>query len=108
MRVLPLLFTLLFLSPANLSPQVAGRQKPPGIPDADQQVNQPIEPPMQALKKRIDKDQVRQEADQLRKLADTLPVKIDQVTKGQLPKDLGDNLKQIERLAKHLHSEITP
>jgi hypothetical protein len=30
------------------------------------------------------------------------------VTKGQLPKDLGDNLKRIEKLAKHLHGEIIP
>jgi hypothetical protein len=30
------------------------------------------------------------------------------VTAGQLPKDLTENLKRIERLAKHLRSEVSP
>ena len=36
------------------------------------------------------------------------PRQIDQVTKGQLPKDLSDNLKRIEKLAKQLRSQIIP
>jgi hypothetical protein len=30
------------------------------------------------------------------------------VAEGKLPKDLGDQLKRIEKLAKHLRSEVTP
>ena len=36
------------------------------------------------------------------------PRQIDQVTKGQLPKDLSENLKRIEKLAKQLRSQIVP
>ena len=41
-------------------------------------------------------------------LADSLPDQIQQVSNNQLPKDLSDNLKRIERLAKHLRSEVVP
>jgi hypothetical protein len=34
------------------------------------------------------------------------PRQIDQVTKGHLPKDLPDNLKRIEKLAKQLRGQI--
>jgi hypothetical protein len=37
-----------------------------------------------------------------------VPAQIEQVTKNQYPKDLTDNLKRIERLAKHLRTEVTP
>jgi len=30
------------------------------------------------------------------------------VDKGIMPKDLNDNLKKIEKLAKHLRSEVNP
>jgi hypothetical protein len=56
----------------------------------------------------INIDQVNAETQELRRLADGLPLQIDQVTKGQMPKDLAGNLKRIEQLAKHLGSEITP
>jgi hypothetical protein len=52
--------------------------------------------------------QLRQEAAELAKLAQGVPQQIDQVAHGQLPKDLNGNLKQIEKLAKRLRSELTP
>jgi prefoldin subunit 5 len=63
---------------------------------------------MKAGPRQIDIDQVNSETQELRRLADALPAQIDQVTKGQLPKDLGDNLKKIEKLSKRLHGEIIP
>jgi hypothetical protein len=33
---------------------------------------------------------------------------MEQVNKGQLPKDLTEDLKKIEKLAKHLRSEVSP
>jgi len=85
-----------------------GHAKPPGIVTADTMANQPLEAPSKPSPRQINIDQVNAEAQELRTLADGLPSQMDQVTKGQLPKDLGDNLKKIERLAKHLHSEIVP
>jgi hypothetical protein len=58
--------------------------------------------------RKMNVDQVKQEADELKKLADGVPAQIEQVTKNQYPKDLTDNLKRIERLAKHLRTEVTP
>jgi hypothetical protein len=84
------------------------RAKPPGIVTADQQSNQSVEPPMEMRSRKMNVDQVRQEADELKKLADGVPAQIEQVTKNQYPKDLADNLKRIERLAKHLRTEVTP
>lgn len=100
-----LLATLLF--PSITIPQ-AGRSRPPGIATADTMANQPLEAPTKTGLRQINIDQVNSETQELRRLADGLPAQMDQVTKGQLPKDLGDNLKRIERLAKHLHGEIIP
>ena len=83
-------------------------QKPPGIRTADQQSNQPLEAPMEMRNKKVDLQQVKQEADELKKLADGVPAQIDQLVKNQYPKDLSENLKRIEKLAKHLRTEVTP
>ena len=108
MKTFHVLPTFLFLILTGPLLQTGLHHKPAGIPDADSQVNQPVEPPMRAPNKRLDRDQVKQEAQQLKELADSVPAGIDQVTNGQLPKDFLDNLKQIERLAKHLRSEVSP
>ena len=110
MRQFPLwLCTLaLLLLIVTVSATVGQRAKPPGIVTADQQSNQSLEPPMGIRSRKMNVDQVKQEADELRKLADGVPAQIELVTKNQYPKDLADNLKRIERLAKHLRTEVTP
>ena len=107
MRQFPLwLCILLLIVPVFATPRQ--RAKPPGIVTADQQANQPLEPPMQPQSRKINVEQVKKEADELKTLADGVPSQIEQVTKNQYPKDLTENLKRIERLAKHLRSEVTP
>ena len=105
MRSLISVLCFLLLIPKPVIPQ---HSKPAGIAAGDTLANQQIEPPMKAGPRQINIDQVNSETQELRKLADGLPAEMDQVTKGQLPKDLGDNLKRIEKLAKHLHGEIIP
>ncbi|MFZ0580890.1 MAG: hypothetical protein WA690_25260 [Candidatus Acidiferrales bacterium] len=102
-----LLFCLgaLLLLPNPTFPQHA---KPPGIVTGDTMANQPLEPPLETRNHQINMDQVNAETQELRRLADGLPPQIDQVGKGQLPKDLAENLKKIEKLAKHIRGEITP
>jgi hypothetical protein len=97
---------LLLIGPVSAT--VVQRAKPPGIVTADQQSNQSIEPPMEMRSRKLNVDQVKQEADELKKLADGVPAQVELATKNQYPKDLTDNLKRIERLAKHLRSEVTP
>jgi hypothetical protein len=108
MRSLLPLVILLALFPVSTTPQSGNRAKPAGIPAGDTLANQQVEPPAKAAPRQINIDQVNSETQELRRLADGLPAQMDQVTKGQLPKDLGDNLKRIEKLAKHLHGEIIP
>lgn len=83
-----------------------GRPIPPGIREADKQTNAPMEPPANIKPKTKDSSKLRQEADELAKLSSTIPSEIDLVSRGQLPRDLDDQLKRIEKLAKHLRSEI--
>ena len=97
----------LLLFPNATSPQM-GHAKPPGIQTADTMSNQPLEPPAKSGPRQINPEMVTSEAQELRALAAQLPQQIDQTTKGQLPKDLVENLKRIEKLAKHLRSEIAP
>lgn len=70
--------------------------------------NAPLEAPSTRSNRQINIDQVNGETQELRRLADALPAQMDQVAKGQLPKDLAENLKKIEKLAKHIRGEITP
>ena len=106
MRHFPFWLCLAVLLPLSASPRQ--RAKPPGITAGDQAANQPVEAPSQNRSRKIDIDQVKQEGEELRKLADAVPAQIQQVSTNQLPKDLPDNLKRIERLAKHLRSELSP
>lgn len=105
MRQLPLLLLTILLIPEAAAPQ---QVKPPGIVQGDQEANQQLEPPMPPQPKKINVAEVKQESQELQVLADKIPGEIQQVTNGELPKDLSDNLKKIEKLSKHLRSEVMP
>jgi len=85
-----------------------GRPRPPGVREADKQSNAPVEPPTNSPKKIEDPARLKAEAEELAKLTAAIPADINLVTHGQLPKDLADHLKRIEKLAKHLRSEVSP
>lgn len=106
MRTFPLWFCVFLLVPVFAATQ--HHPKPPGITTGDQMANAPLEKPTEMRNRQINFPQVKQEADELRTLANALPAQIDQVANNQLPKDLSDNLKKVEKLAKHLRSELTP
>jgi hypothetical protein len=61
-----------------------------------------------AKKHPIEPAQLRSAAQELAKLAESVPAQIDQVAKGQLPKELIANLKKIEKLSKQLRGEVAP
>ena len=60
------------------------------------------------LPRRIDLGQLQKEADDLARTAQTIPSDMESVRKGVLPKDVVQKLKQIEKLSKHLRSELNP
>jgi flagellar motor component MotA len=51
---------------------------------------------------------VEHEADELSKLAQSIPPDVQSIAKGMFPKDVVQKLKQIEKLSKHLRSELAP
>jgi len=85
-----------------------GRPIPPGIREADKASNASLEPPLPIKRKPPELAQLRQEAAELARLSQAVLQQIDRVAQGQLPKDLNGNLKQIEKLAKRLRSELAP
>jgi len=52
--------------------------------------------------------QLQKEADELARTAETIPSDITSIRKGMLPKDMIQKLKQIEKMSKHLRTELTP
>jgi predicted NAD-dependent protein-ADP-ribosyltransferase YbiA (DUF1768 family) len=62
----------------------------------------------QTATRRIDAAQVQKEADDLARMAQTIPNDVASVRKGMLPKDVIEKLKQIEKLSKRLRTELNP
>ena len=57
---------------------------------------------------RVDPLQLQREARELSDLAKSLPGDMERVSRGLLPKDTIDKLKRIEKLSKHIKSELVP
>lgn len=82
---------------------------PAGVRQADQQQTQFEKnsvPPTYQLPP-VDLAKLRHDAEELASLSQSIPPDIDQTTKGMFPKDLDQKLKLIEKLAKHLRSQIS-
>jgi hypothetical protein len=89
---------------------IAQRPIPPGVRQADRSTNSGanVEAPQGQGAKSIDPAKLRADAAELQSLTATVLAQVDQVSKGTMPKDVSDNLKKLEKLAKHLRSEINP
>jgi len=81
---------------------------PPGRRVGDQQTNGGSIPPALPKSPKADPKKLREDAAELAKLSAGIPTQVEQVTQGQLPKDLSEQLKRIEKLAKHLRGDIYP
>jgi len=99
----------LLCSPSTLAAQSA-RPVPVGVRQLDQAQGTFDTIPIPNLDRRpaIDPQKLKHDADELAALAGAVPSEVDQTTKGMLPKDLTEKLKRIEKLAKHLRSQIAP
>jgi len=65
-------------------------------------------PPLAPQQRNLDPVKLRAEATELADLAHGVPSDLDQLSQGKLPKDFAEKLKRIEKLSKHLRSELTP
>lgn len=100
------LLGLLFWSP-TLTAQGA-HPIPAGVREANkaQALTEKNIPPPTGQRSSIDPAKVGQEADELAKIAQSIPSDVASVQKGMLPKDLIEKLKHIEKLSKRLRDEI--
>jgi hypothetical protein len=104
-----LLFLLVFALPCLAQTPVAPAPGP-GIRQGervDAQAQSNIPPPLEQAHS-LNVAQLRQEATDLSTLAASIPPAINQASHGTLPSDLPEKLKKIEKLAKHLRSELNP
>jgi hypothetical protein len=67
-----------------------------------------LDPPTGPQERKIDTARIRQEGDEISNLAQSLPADIAQTLQGKLPKDMADKLRRIEKLSKHLRTELAP
>ena len=74
---------------------------------AEAQTEKDMPPPI-VQRPRLDYAKVQHEAAELSKIAQTIPSDVDQIAQGAFPKDVIEKLKQIEKLSKHLRSELNP
>jgi hypothetical protein len=88
--------------------QQQSRPIPPGVREAAKRTNAPLDPPLEPKPKAVDAVKLKQEADELFRLSAAIPGQIEFVAQGKLPKDLREQLRRIEKLAKRLRSEISP
>jgi predicted alpha/beta hydrolase family esterase len=81
---------------------------PRGVHQAEQasQQSEKNVPPPESVS-RSDPHQQQKDADELARLAESLPRDLEQVNRGLLPKDVADKLKRIEKLAKKLRGELS-
>jgi hypothetical protein len=83
---------------------------PPGIRQADQtqaQTDKNVPPPLYK-RSNVDVGKLKRDADELASLAQSIPNDVDSTGRGILPKDLDEKLRRIEKLAKHLRSNLNP
>ena len=107
MKTFPVLAILVLLCALSSSAQQRVPMPTPPVPMNTDNVSNPT-PEQITLAKRIDLLQLQKEADDLARTAQTIPSDLASVRKGMLPKDIVQKLKQIEKLSKHLRTELNP
>jgi hypothetical protein len=65
-------------------------------------------PAPETIRRRIDPIKLQRDADDLARLAQTIPTDAASIRQGKLPKDVIQKLKQIEKLSKRLRGELAP
>lgn len=96
-----------FLMVGSLACSAQGRKFPTPPEPADRTFNRQ-KAQESAPRPRIDFVEMQRESRELSDLAHTVPADMENVTRGLMPKDLIEKLKRIEKLSKHLRSEVTP
>jgi len=101
------IFSLFSLTALSVSQEP--RRVPQGIREADKAAiaSERNIPPPQVTAPR-NHQHLEQDADELARLAGSIPADIEKVHRGLLPADLQEKLKQIEKLSKRLRNGVAP
>ena len=105
----PLLY--LFATLLGLYLSASTQRTPMNLPPPPQAPNpSPITPNISsaAPKPKVNRAQLQREAKELLELSQSLQPDIESVNRGLLPKETIEKLKRIEKLSKHLRSELAP
>jgi hypothetical protein len=92
----------------SMAPQTPGRGFPTPPPSLDQEKQSQAPGQHSTAARRTDLEQAQREADELARMAQTVPADVTKVREGMLPKDAIEKLKQIEKLSKRLRTELNP
>jgi hypothetical protein len=106
MRALTLIL-LLFLMTCIVAAQHA-RHGYPTPPEPAQRSGEAVNSTGTQVVRTVDPLHLQREAREMLELSQSVQLDIDAVSHGLLPKELNDKLKRIEKLSKHLRSEIAP
>ena len=110
MCLLVLLLLAVFLTPTTNS-NGQGRVLVPGLREGEKQIsaaNAALDPPAFQSRRPLDGAALSRDALELARLSSIVPGQIEELRAGKVHKDLADELKRIEKLAKHLRSEVSP
>jgi hypothetical protein len=99
---------LLFLFAMPLAGNLPKPQRRPGLREAEKRMNAPMDPPVIFPRRAANPAQLMDEAEELAELSAGIPARIERVNRGQLPKELNEELRRIEKLAKRLRTEMAP
>ena len=94
-----------------LGASLCGGVPPPNpqrIPAVHKAPEMALDPPVAFPKKAANPARLQDEAEELAELSAGIPARIERLHQGQLPKELSEQLKRIEKLAKHLRNEVGP
>lgn len=106
MQRAPVLFLILALFALSMAAGQAPFPVPPQPADKTPFPHERKTPPPHT--RQTDSVQLQRDARELSDLAKSIPPDIEHVNQGLLPKDTIEKLKRIEKLSKHLRSELTP
>jgi hypothetical protein len=99
----------LFLVVSNAVAQSPSRGFPQPPPSMDPENHgQPKTQSSGTPSRHANMSQAEREAEDLSRIAQTIPADVAKVKEGMLPKDVIEKLKQIERLSKRLRNDIAP
>ena len=100
------LLGVLFLG-SSASPQ---HERPTDAPGKLEIAKHPLvlEPPVGPQTQKLDPVKLHEEAEELAKLAQSVPEDVGQIAQGKISKDVIEKLKRIEKLSKRLRGELFP